>query len=293
MRVLRIVLVAVLAVLGPLAASGFWVDRALDDSTGFARQMTQAWRTDEALQEEFRANLLATMDDQLSGALESSGSGFLSGIAEDFATSAIEDQLPTPQFAAAWARWTFALHDDLALIARGGTPRVTAADGSLLTVDVSPLIEALIPGGLAGFALSFLGDDLNVQQFDAEYDIETSLSQLGMLWSLRWWAILAAAGSLAALTVAWRPPLRGVAVGLLAAAAGCLATGIWRSIAGTDPPIPEPTALGSAMSAALIGGWAGWMFGTAALLAVTSGALAVVDRRRFGAGGAAADSAAA
>ena len=280
-RLLSVPLILVILVATPLAVSGFWSDRALDDSTVFGRQMQAAWRSGD-LQPEFRQMITDATTEQVNSYFQVTGPGQnpLADTAQGYAETMISNNLDSPAFLVQWGVFNAALHKDLATIIKGGTPEVTSVDGSVIAVDISPLVSALLTGPIGQIAQGLLGDELSVQHIDVGYDLEPELASLGRLWSARWWLALAAAAAFGALLLVWRPALHGAAAGLLAGAVGSAGFALWRTAGGGDPPAPEPTALSEAFSAAMVSGWVPALVTASVVLALLAIAAVLVERFR-------------
>ncbi len=274
MILVRALLLIALLVTAPLAVSGLWAERALNDSEGFADQMRQRY-IDDGIYREFGETVLAATQEQIYDFFSVSGpdESFLADTAVSLATNSIEQRLTSGAFIKAWADWHAQLHRDLAAIARGDTGSIVAVDGTILTVDASDLAGALLTGPLGTLAAGVLGDEQVTQQIDAGYDVESDLQSLGELAANRWWFALGAVAALAVLILVWRPRMVAAASGLFAAAVGCLALGLWRTLADPRPAGMEQTLQGTAISQAFSAGWSSWMFAVAAVAAVAGGGL--------------------
>lgn len=272
-RLVLAVLAAVLLVAAPLAVSGFWADHALDDHAGYAGRMQDAW-VRGGVESEFGAVVTGQAREQIQGSI---GEGGLADLATGLATNVIGSGLGSQQFADAWMLWQQQLHQDLAAIVQGAPPRSVGVEGSILTVDISPLVSALLSGPIGGLALQVLGDDVLVQEIDTGYDLQGQLDSFATLWSSRWWAGAAAAAALAAWTALSRRRLRGAGFGLLLAAAGCLFAAGWQTVAAPAPSGDFP-ALTGAITDALLAGWSTWLLVGAALLGAAGALLVVVGR---------------
>ena len=286
MRIIRVVLVIALVALVPLSVSGLWADRALSDSDAYAERMKQAWKTG-GLMSEFDGLLTdATLEQVYDyfGATER-GQNALADFAADFAVGTVTRQVGSGAFVKAWYDWHYGLHQDLAAVIRGETPPgATEVDGSELTVDISPLVGALLTGRIGDLVEQAAGDQLSVQRFDTGYDLESDLESLGSMWSARWLVVAAAVAVYAALVLLFRPRLVNAAVGAAAGSIGCVAVAIWRSAtSGVSPEVlaASPTPLLSqAVSDAITGSWTTWLLTSAVLLGLASVGMLVLARRR-------------
>ena len=281
MIAVRALLLVAVLITAPLAVSGLWAQSALNDSEGFAEQMRDRYVAD-GIYREFGDTVLTATEEQIYDffSVSGPGEGFLPDTAVTFATNSIQQRLTSGAFIKAWADWHRQLHRDLAAIARGGTGSIVAVDGDILTVDASDLAEALITGPLGTLAAGVVGEQDLTQQIDAGYDVESDLQSLGDLAGNRWWFSLAAIGALAALVLLWRPRMVAAASGLFAAAVGCLALGLWRTLADPRPSGMGDTLQGTAISEAFSAGWSSWMFAVAAVAAVAGAGLLAHQRRR-------------
>lgn len=280
MRVLRLLLMLAVFIAAPLAVSGLWSAHALDDSEGFAEQMRTAW-TENGLQTEFGETVRTAAVEEVYAYFGVAGAdeSLLADAAANYAVATIDRQLSSGAFVKAWTDWHEQLHRDLAASAKNEEGSNLTVDGSIITVDASALVDALLSGPIGALAVGALGDDAFVQQIDAGYDVEGDLASLGTLWANRWWFVLAAAAAMGGLLAVWRPRRVASAAGLLAAAAGCAAVGIWRSVADPYPPDVEPSVHGEAIAEAFAGDWTTWLFVVAAVTA-TAGVGALASRRR-------------
>lgn len=274
MRRLALVLLGlVLLVAPPLAVSGFWADHALSDHAGYAERMQQQW-----LQGDVRAEFGAVVTDRAREQIQGSlGEGGLADIATGFATSFIASGLGSEAFVGAWGDWHRQLHEDLAAIVKGQSPRTVSVDGTFLTVDIAPLVSSLLTGPIGGLALRVVGQEGLVQRIDTGYDLAGQLESFGRLWSIRWGVALGSVIGLALWTALWRPRLRGAGLGLLLAAAGCAVAGLWRVLAA-PPPGGDFPALTGAINDALLAGWSTWLLVGGALFGAAGAALLVLGR---------------
>ena len=281
MKLLRLLLMLAVFISAPLAVSGLWSAHALNNSEGFAEQMQVAW-TEDDLQTEFGDTVRTATVDEVYAYFDVTGPGesFLADAAVNYAVATIDRQLSSGEFVKAWTDWHEQLHRDLAAIAKDEDTATLTVDGSIITVDASPLVDALISGPIGALAVGALGDDAFVQQIDAGYDVEADLASLGTLWVNRWWFVLVAAAAIGALLAVWRPRWLGATAGLLAAAAGCTAVGIWRSVADPLPAGVEPSVHGEAIANAFAGDWTTWVFASAALAATTGLGVFAVRRKQ-------------
>lgn len=262
-RIALVLLGLVLFVTTPLAISGFWADRALSDHAGYAERMQQAW-VQGGVESEFGTVVTDKAREQIQGSL---GQGGLADIAAGLATNFIDSGLSSEQFVGAWGQWQMQLHEDLAAIVKGESPRSVTVSGTTMTVDIAPLVSSLLSGPIGGLALRMVGEDLLVQRIDTGYDLQSDLEAFGTLWSSRWWAAAVSALALALWIAVSRPRLRGAGFGLLVASGGCLAAGLWRLIAEPTPNGDFP-ALTGAINDALLAGWSAWLLAGAALFGV-------------------------
>lgn len=257
----------------PLAVSGMWTAQALQDHDGYADRMHQVW-LHGGVRSEFGAVVTDRTQQQLQASL---GQGGLASIATGLATSLIESGLSSDRFASAWGQWHRQLHADLAAVVVGDTPRTVVIDGSLMTVDMAPLVSSLLTGPLGGLAIRAVGEDELVQQIDTGYDLQGQLEAFGQLWRSRWWAVFAAVAAAGLWAWLWPAHLRGAGIGLLIAAGGCWSAGLWRSTADPAPDGDFP-AMTTAITDALLGGWSTWLLLAAAVLGGT-GAVVVLATR--------------
>lgn len=282
MIVVRALLLLAVLVTAPLAVSALWSEHALNDTEGFAEQIRTSYIAD-GVYREFGDTVLANTEEQVYEYFSVSGPGenFLADTAAELATNTIEQSLTSGSFIKAWTDWHAQLHQDLAAVARGGTGTIVSVDGAILTVDATDLVDALLTGPIGALAAGALGDQAVTQEIDAGYDVESDLESLGALAGNRWWFALAALGAFTAMILVWRPRLVAAAAGLFAAAIGCLAVGLWRTLADPRPAtgLPE-TAQGAAISEAFTAGWSSWLFAIAAVAAVAGVGLLAHHRRR-------------
>jgi len=262
----------------PLAVSGFWADRALSDSDGYAARMQDAWLTG-GFQGEINELVTTAATERVQDFFGANGTGqnFLADLALQVVTDRIDAGLASGDFVKAWTEWHRQLHQDLAATVQGGQPETTAVAGSTLTTDLTPLVSALLSGGIGDVARNALGDEVLVQQIDLGYDLQGQLRSLGDLWSARWWAAAAALVAVAAASWIAVPHLRGTAWALFAGSAGCLAAWVWRLLPAPSVDIPT-TALSRAVTDALVGTWSTWLL--IAGLTLAAGGTAVLLRQR-------------
>lgn len=278
MRAVRIALLVLAGFAAPLAVYGFWAEHALDNSDAYADEMVQAWG-DAAVREEVDAKVVQTTTQKVYDYFEVSGPGqnAAADLALSFATGTIDQTLSSGTFVAAWREWHLQLHQDLALIARGGTPEVTSVEGHTVTVDGQRLVESLFDSFFGRLALQAIDEDALVIQIEAQDDVEAQLHALGWLAAHRWWF----AAAFAALVLGGAASRTGRASGagavLLAGAAGCLiAIPLrWTYSALTAG---DETALGSAVAQAMSLGSVSWPL-LAALALGSAGLLLRLPRR--------------
>ena len=285
MRALRWVAVLLLVVATPFAISGFWAERALSDPGSYSDRAAQAWQVSVV-----RAEVADEIGDQVEAEIRrragaSQGeSNILLDTAISLARDRIEAGVGSPEFAEAWRQWQGDLYADLGEIARGGQPPVTRVSGSELTVDIQPLVAALLSGGLPGFAGDFasdiVGDEPIETTIDTESDLAGELASLGLLAASRWWALAGVVALLAAAAATTRPPRRGLAAGLIAAAAGCTVASLLVVLTPGGTSDGSTPHLADAMTKALTAGWAGWLMLGAVLTAPVGAALLLLPRRR-------------
>lgn len=272
-------LVAVVAT--PLAVSGFWVGHAQADADGFVARMQDAWAQGgvrDELTDQVQTAAAARVYEQFG--VTGSGQNWLADLAVGFAGGQIEAGLSSEQFRTAWGEYHGALHADLAAVVRGDQPANIEIDGSVVTLGLAPLVSALDFGPLTGQVRGALGGDLLRWELETGTNLEGQLRALGTIWELRWFAALGAFAALVAAVLLNVGRRRGAALGLLAAAAGCLLTWIWRLL-----PVPAadgvtPTELSTAVGDAVVAGWDRWLLTAWVLLGVTGAALLLVTGRR-------------
>lgn len=280
MRLIRTLLILALALLVPATVSAFWAHQSLANHDAYADRMADAL-ADPQLQEEFATSVSAAAEEQIVAALGADPNSFLVNAALALVNNAVAEGIDSADFAAAWRDWQRGLHQDLAVIAEGGTPPTTEVTSDSLRVDVAPLVSALLGGGIGSLAGNLVGDSPIIQDIELTTDLDARLSWLNSLAQSRWLLLAGLMVALIATLALGRPTLRGAAWAFGGVALGCVGAGIAVATStGATPTDSATPILTKAVSQAVTAGWAPWLFVAAAGSGALSLLLVVATRSR-------------
>ena len=282
MKIIRIVLLIVVAATTVGAGFGFLSERSLQDSTGFADSMSEALQ-DPAVKSELQTLVRATATEVLADLSDSGGvvgtivSGLDPQSLADTAAKAIDSQA----FATAWQQWALLLHQGLADYAQGIPNDDLTVQGNVIDVRAGPLITPLLGDGIArnlsGLVDSVAGD--RTISLDTGEDVEERLHRLGALSDARWYFLVGALGALVIATLLKAPRLPWLAGGFAAAAIGFLTVAVWTLVDRLlAPPSPAPE-LTAAITDALTGNWGLIMIIAAIVCAGAAVVTGIISRR--------------